>query len=70
MNARILARSFRRHLSQPRTLVIWALWFCAYFVGYGLSTWLPSLYTSIMKVPLTTALNYALIAQCLASSER
>jgi len=46
-----------------RTLVIWTLWFCAYFVGYGLSTWLPSLYTSIMKVPLTTALNYALIAQ-------
>ena len=23
-----------------RTLMIWALWFCAYFIGYGLSTWL------------------------------
>lgn len=46
-----------------RTLMIWSLWACAYFVGYGLTTWLPTMYTQIMKIPLTTALNYALIAQ-------
>jgi len=49
-----------------RTLMVWALWFCAYFIGYGLSTWLPTMYMSQMKTPLTTALNYALIAQCVS----
>lgn len=49
-----------------RTFMIWSLWFCAYFIGYGLSTWLPSMYMSVMKTPLTTALNYALIAQCVS----
>ena len=49
-----------------RTLMIWALWFCAYFIGYGLSTWLPTMYMQIMKTPLTTALNYALVAQCVS----
>jgi putative MFS transporter len=49
-----------------RTLMIWALWFCSYFIGYGLSTWLPTMYTQLMKTPLTTALNYALIAQCIS----
>ncbi len=48
-----------------RTMMVWSLWFCAYFIGYGLSTWLPTMYMSIMKTPLTTALNYALTAQCI-----
>jgi putative MFS transporter len=44
-----------------RTLVVWTLWACAYLVGYGTTTWLPSLYRSGFDLPLQTALNYGVI---------
>lgn len=44
-----------------RTPFIWLFWFCTYFVNYGMTTWLPTLYTNIFKVPLNTALMYSLI---------
>lgn len=45
-----------------RTLVIWVAWFAAYFVNYGLSTWLPTVYQNIFKMPLEQALTYGLVA--------
>lgn len=44
-----------------RTFTIWALWFCAYMVNNGLITWLPTLYKSVFKLPLQTALAYGWI---------
>lgn len=44
-----------------RTPLVWLLWFCVYFVNYGMATWLPSLYTSVFKVTVQTALLYSLI---------
>jgi len=44
-----------------RTFTAWTLWFCAYFVSYGISSWLPSLYRFQFKLPLETALSYGLI---------
>jgi putative MFS transporter len=44
-----------------RTLVVWVLWFSCYLVTYGLTTWLPTLYRTVFKLPLERALGYALI---------
>ena len=44
-----------------RTLVVWMLWASAYLVGYGTTTWLPSLYRSGFDLPLQTALNYGIV---------
>lgn len=43
-----------------RTAIVSVLWFCGYFVNYGLTAWLPTIYTSIYDVPVATALNYTL----------
>ncbi len=48
----------RRYLR--RTAIVAVLWFCGYFVNYGLTAWLPTIYTSLYHVPLATALNYTL----------
>ena len=49
------------HRYLRRTLVVWAMWFCSYFVSYGSSTWLPSLYRTIYKLDVSTALTYGMI---------
>src|SRR5262249_43813924 len=41
-----------------RTVVVALLWFFAYFVNYGITAWLPTLYTKIFKLDLQTALTY------------
>src|SRR5262249_58651685 len=46
-----------------RTLVVWVIWFAAYFVNYGLSIWLPTLYRTLFKLPLDVSLRYGLITQ-------
>ncbi|MBA0050893.1 MFS transporter [Streptomyces sp. AJS327] len=45
-----------------RTTVLAGLWFVAYYVNHGISTWLPSLYTKNFGLDLTTALVYTLIS--------
>ncbi len=45
-----------------RTAVVSALWFVAYYVNHGISTWLPSLYTKYFGLDLTTALVYTLLS--------
>lgn len=46
-----------------RTLVVWVIWFSAYFVNYGLSIWLPTIYRTVFKLPLDVSLRYSLITQ-------
>jgi MFS transporter, putative metabolite:H+ symporter len=46
-----------------RTLVIWVAWFATYFANYGLTTWLPTIYRTVFKVPLEDALSYGLMTQ-------
>jgi MFS transporter, putative metabolite:H+ symporter len=46
-----------------RTLVIWVAWFATYFANYGLTTWLPTIYRTVFRLPLEDALNYGLITQ-------
>ncbi|MFF5897857.1 MFS transporter [Streptomyces argenteolus] len=45
-----------------RTAVLSGLWFVAYYVNHGISTWLPSLYTKEFDLDLTTALVYTLLS--------
>jgi putative MFS transporter len=46
-----------------RTLVVWVIWFSAYFVNYGLTIWLPTIYRTVFKLPLDVSLRYGLITQ-------
>jgi putative MFS transporter len=46
-----------------RTLTVWVIWFAAYFVNYGLSAWLPTIYRTVFQLPLDVSLRYGLITQ-------
>ncbi|WP_415466237.1 MFS transporter [Clostridium saccharoperbutylacetonicum] len=42
-----------------RTLVVWILWFSAYFISNGLNNWLPSLYKTVYNLSLEDSLHAA-----------
>jgi putative MFS transporter len=46
-----------------RTLVVWAIWFATYFFNYGLVVWLPTIYSTVFKLPLQQSLEYGLVTQ-------
>ena len=46
-----------------RTLVVWVIWFAAYFVNYGLVIWLPTIFRTVFKLPLDVSLRYGMITQ-------
>jgi putative MFS transporter len=48
---------------RPRTLGVWAMWFCCFSTVYGLNTWMPTLYRTNFNLPLSQALGYGLIVQ-------
>jgi MFS transporter, putative metabolite:H+ symporter len=39
-----------------RTALAWVTWFCGYFILYGFSTWLPTLYVKLGGLPARNAL--------------
>ena len=41
-----------------RTILLTALWVCAYMIANGLITWLPTLYRQIFELPLQTSFAY------------
>ena len=45
-----------------RTLTIILLWFLISFTNFGLTTWAPTIFTTVYKIPLTQALAYAATA--------
>jgi putative MFS transporter len=51
------------HTYLRRTLVVWVIWFSAYFVNYGLTIWLPTVYRTMFQLPLEKSLRYGLITQ-------
>ena len=46
-----------------RTLVVWVIWFCAYFINYGLVIWLTTIFRTVYKLDLAVSLRYGLIIQ-------
>ena len=56
-------RELFRGIYLQRTLVVWALWFFTYFIGYGLTGWLPTIYRTQFGLSLEQALQFSFIAQ-------
>ncbi len=52
--AELLAAQFRM-----RTLVVWALWASAYMIANSLNNWMPTLLSTVYKLPLKEALRAA-----------
>ena len=50
----LLSPSYR-----SRTLIVWTLWFSAYFIANSLNNWLPSLYNTVYHLGLRPALRAA-----------
>jgi putative MFS transporter len=50
----VVSSAYRR-----RTFVVWALWFCAYFVSNTLNNWLPTLYNTVYRLDLRQSLRAA-----------
>lgn len=50
----VVSSTYRR-----RTFVVWALWFCAYFVSNTLNNWLPTLYNTVYHLDLRQSLRAA-----------
>jgi putative MFS transporter len=44
---------------RERTFVVWALWATAYFVSNSLNNWMPSLYSTVYRLPLQQSLRAA-----------
>jgi putative MFS transporter len=44
-----------------RTLMVWTAWLCAFFVAYGFSLWLPTLYVKIGGLPVNSALALSIV---------
>lgn len=51
-----------------RTILLWTHWLCAYFVAYGFSTWLPTLYVTIGGLPVTYALALTIVSWAVTMS--
>ncbi len=47
-----------------RTLVIGVLWFTGYFVNYGITSWLPTIYQNRYDLSLSDALLYSTVTSC------
>ncbi|WP_205995572.1 MFS transporter [Pseudolabrys sp. FHR47] len=43
-----------------RTVSVWLVMLCTSIVGYGLLTWMPTIYRTVLKVPVAQALQYGL----------
>jgi len=48
-----------RGIYRLRTLVVWLLFFCIYFVSNALLSWLPTLYRTVYQLDVKTALQYS-----------
>lgn len=44
-----------------RTLVLATIWATAYFVNYGIASWLPTLYRGVFHLSVSTSLHYSIV---------
>jgi MFS transporter, putative metabolite:H+ symporter len=44
-----------------RTIAVWLLWIGAYFVSYGITAWMPSLFRTVYHLNVQQSLNYGLV---------
>lgn len=43
-----------------RTIMVWVMWFFAYLANYGVTTWLPSIYKTVFKLPVGKSIQYSI----------
>ena len=55
------------NIYRGRTLIVWALWACAFFVANGLNNWMPSLYNTVYHLSLAAIAARRFDDQCRAS---
>lgn len=48
-----------------RTALSWVTWFCGYFILYGFSTWLPTLYVKLGGLPTGSALGLTAVVSAI-----
>jgi putative MFS transporter len=51
-----------------RTVGVWIAWLCAYFIAYGFSLWLPTLYVKVGGLPVNDALALSIVPWILQMS--
>jgi putative MFS transporter len=56
-------RELFRGIYRRRTFCVWAMWFCCFSTTYGLLSWLPTLYKTVLHLSLAQSLNFGLITQ-------
>ena len=44
-----------------RTLAVWGIWICTYFITYGLTAWAPSLFRTVYHLDVQTSLIYGFV---------
>jgi MFS transporter, putative metabolite:H+ symporter len=44
-----------------RTITVWLMWTGAYFVSYGITAWMPSLFRTVYHLPVQQSLSYGFI---------
>jgi putative MFS transporter len=49
-----------------RTLTVWVMWFGSYFLTYGLTTWFPTLWTTVFGLPVSQSLFWTMITRLLS----
>jgi putative MFS transporter len=49
-----------------RTLTVWVMWFGSYFLTYGLTTWFPTLWTTVYKLSVSDSLFWTMITRLLS----
>jgi putative MFS transporter len=48
---------------RKRTLVVWVMWFTSYLAVNSIQTWVPTLYSTVFKLPLALSLQYGVVSQ-------
>src|SRR5439155_10677707 len=51
------ARELLAPAYRTRTMIVWILWACAFFITNGLNNWMPTLYSSVYHLSLGQALR-------------
>jgi putative MFS transporter len=54
-------RELFRGIYLGRTITVWLMWIGAYFVSYGITAWMPSLFRTVYHLPVQQSLTYGFI---------
>lgn len=59
--SKVQVRELVSGIYRQRTLTVWSLWILSYLILQGMQTWLPTIYTTVFHLPLSTALGFGFV---------